>query len=490
MNEHYLNIEFDPARTLQDQIREHLVALILTGCLPIDEPLPSSRRLADTLGVSRNTVVLIYEKLVEAGYLVSRERRGYFVASLYHEPDALRTDIEHASPAGGPLWSSRFLKKPSEERNIVKPNNWNSFDYPFIYGQIDPEFFPIEQWRECSRKTLSGPESKDWIHDRIDSDDPMLIEQLRTRLLPKRGIYAKPSEILITIGTTNALFMIANLLCNPSVKVGLEDPGYRDARNIFSQFDSQLHLQPVDEHGIIVDERLHDCDYIFLTPSHQVPTGAELSAQRRSALMEMAREQDIVLIEDDYDAEINTQAAPMPALKAHDPDNRVIYIGSLSKAISPGLRVGFMVADEELISEMRALRRLMYRHYPSNNQRQVALFLSLGHYDAYLRKIRTLYASKLRRMQRAIDRYLPDMYTVPISGGATAIWLQVPGAIDTEVLSWQAARRSILIEPGAIHFLGEDPPHNFLRLGFSAIAGHKIEPGIEALYHTIQQYRR
>ncbi len=488
MNEHYLKVDFEPGRTLQDQIRERLVATILSGHLPVDEPMPSSRRLAEQLGVSRNTIVLIYESMVDAGYLVPMKRRGYFIAPAFHNPEEICTDVVRNESAGVPNWRDRFRRRPSEERAIIKPNNWRAFEYPFIYGQVQHEFFPIEQWRECARKSLSGSGGKDWIHDSVDSDDAALVEQVRTRLLPKRGIYAEPNEILITIGTQNSLYLLANLLCDRSTRVALENPGFRDAHSIFKMFDADIHLQPVDEEGLVVDERLQACDYIYVTPSHQVPTGAELSVPRRRELMALASEHDAILIEDDYDADINMQENPVPALKAYDQDKRVIYMGSLSKSISPGLRIGFMVADETLIAEARALRRLMYRHPAANNQRQAALFLAQGHYDAYLRKIRELYSNKLVRMQAAVERYLPDMMTVPVSSGASSIWLRARKEVDTEELSWMAAREGVLIEPGAVHCLGDNPPKNYFRLGFSAIATHKIEAGIELLSHTLDQY--
>ncbi|MBP0047592.1 PLP-dependent aminotransferase family protein [Marinobacterium sp. AK62] len=488
MNEHYLKIDFEPGRTLQDQIRERLVATILSGHMPVDEPMPSSRRLAQQLGVSRNTVVLIYEQLVDAGYLVPKCRRGYFIAPAFHQAEELCTELVPDDSSDAPDWSTRFRHRPSEEQAIVKPNNWRAFEFPFIYGQVQHEFFPIEQWRDCARKSMSGMSDRDWIHDSVDSDDAVLVEQIRTRLLPKRGIYAEANEILVTIGTQNSLYLLANLLLGRKTRVALENPGFRDARNIFKTFGAQLHLQPVDEEGILVDDRLNSCDYIYVTPSHQVPTGAELSTARRRALMQLASEQDCILIEDDYDADINMQLKPVPALKAHDRDKRVIYMGSLSKSISPGLRLGFMVADETLIAEARALRRLMYRHPPANNQRQAALFLAQGHYDTYLRKIRELYSSKLERMQSAIERHLPGMNTVPVSSGASSIWLEAPEGVDTEALSWAAAREGVLIEPGAVHFLNAEPPRNYFRLGFSAIAAHKIEPGIERLSRSLDRF--
>ncbi len=488
MHEQLFHIQLDPDRTLQDQIREHLVNLILSGRLPVDHPLPSSRSMSQTLGVSRNTIVLIYESLVDSGYIESRARKGFFITEGFQQPDTINTQVDQESSAL-PDWSARFKKHPGDEQNIVKPNDWQDFEYPFIYGQIQRNFFPLEQWRDSVRKSMSSKWNKYWVDDMVDHDDPLLIEQIRTRLLPRRGIYVEPNEILITIGTQNSLYLLANLLCNPSTTMGMENPGFREALNIFSLFDSKIHNQPVDEDGIVLDEGLHDCDYLYITPSNQVPTGAELSESRRRDLLKMAVEKDFVIIEDDYDAEINMKANPQPALKAQDKDNRVIYIASMSKSISPGLRMGFMVADEELIAEMRSLRRLMYRHPPMNNQRHLALFLSLGYYDTYLKKLRVINASKLKRMVEAVNIHLPEMKTYDsIIQGATSLWLAADEQVNTEEVAWLAARNSILIEPGAVHFTSETAPQNFFRLGFSAIETHKIEPGILALKKVFEQF--
>lgn len=485
MAEQLLNIDFDATRTLQDQIKEHMINLILGGFLPIREPLPSSRKLSGLLGVSRNTISLIYESLLDSGYLISEPRKGYFIAPQYHRTEQLRTILAPEDTSDFPEWERRFRKNPSQDTNIIKPNDWSSFEYPFIYGQIQNDFFPMREWRQCSRKALSGSWAHYWINDQIDTDDPMLVEQLRTQILPRRGIYAEASEILITIGTQNSLYLLANLLMDSSTVVGLENPGFRDAYNIFSNFNADVRLYDVDHDGLQMSEQLHDCHYLYLTPSHQVPTGVELSLDRKRTLLEKARTHDIVLIEDDYDSEINVHSNPAPALKAMDSDHRVVYTGSLSKSISPGIRLGYLVADEELISEIRALRRLMYRHTPTINQRQVALFLSQGYYDAYLRKIRDLYSHKEKRMYEALRHYMPGMMTTPLSQGASSVWLEADPGINTEQLSWRASKQSILIEPGATHFLNESPPQNYFRLGFSAIATHKIEPGIAALSQLV-----
>ncbi len=491
MSEQLIHIEFDPERTLRDQVHEHLVSMILAGKFPSDSALPSSRNMAKMLGVSRNTVMQTYDDLVDLDYLISKPRLGYFVNTSRQEQDLVNqiaADLDHQCVD----WDARFKTQPGNRRNIVKPSNWAQFEFPFLYGQTETRLFPERSWRECGMKANSSYTDKYWAHDWVDGDDPMLIEQLRGKILPRRGIYASDNDILVTIGTQNSLYLIANLLMSAETKVGLEDPGFPDAKNIFSTFNADLHYFQVDDEGLVLNEdtipRLAQLDYLYLTPSHQVPTGAVMSPTRRKHLLELAEKYDIVLIEDDYDVEINLQNEAQPALSALDSQNRVIYIGSMSKAIAPGIRLGFMVANEELITEARALRRLMYRHAPIHNQRQLALFFRQGYYDTYLRKIREHYADKQRMMIAAIAEYLPSMAMLTNSVGATSIWLRAPESINTEKLAWRAAKHGILIEPGAIHF--SDPqsaPKHYMRLGFGAIPIEKIEPGIAALGQLIEQ---
>ena len=180
------------------------------------------------------------------------------------------------------------------------------------------------------------------------------------------------------MGAQHGLFLLATLLMDGGTTVGLENPGYVDARNIFASREARLKALAVDHGGLVVGRRLHGCDYLYVTPSHQSPTTVTMPLERRLALLEQAAKRNIVIIEDDYEFETNYVNEPCPALKSLDDNSRVIYVGSLSKTLFPGLRLGFMVGPKELIVQARALRRLMVRHAPNNNQRTAALFLSLG----------------------------------------------------------------------------------------------------------------
>ena len=484
MRDQLFHLEARSGATLQTQLRQMLVAAIRDGQLPPGSALPSCRKLADTLAVARNTVALAYQDLVEEGFLISRQRSGYFVSQ---EIDPAR--LSPAPKAGGPSmpqpdWFSRLRNRPSTQRNIVKPRNWQDFKYPFIYGQFDPALFPIADWRECSRQALSLPAVREWASDSFTDDDPQLIEQIRTLLLPRRGVFVQSDEILLTVGAQHAIYLLATLLIDERTTVGMEDPGYADARNIFLLRTSRLTGLPVDKDGMMDSPALSACNYVHVTPSHQFPTTVTMSLARRQALLERAEREDFVFIEDDYEAEINHTGRPTPALKSLDRHGRVIFVGSLSKTLAPGLRIGYLVGARELIAEARALRRLMLRHPPANNQRTTALFLSRGHYDSLLRREGQSLKQRWAAMQAALARHLTRCSFVPTSGG-TAFWVEGPPALDAQLLEKNAADAGIVIETGDVHFLSDHGPKNFFRLGFSSIALERIEPGIKLLAQVI-----
>jgi len=475
--------------SIQSQIREMLVSAILDGQLPSGMPLPSSRKMARTLGVSRNTVVLTYQGLVDDGYLTSRERSGFYV-----NPEILEGRADDVSRTTRPPkveaidWRRRFKLAPSEKRGVEKPLDWQSYKYPFISNQVDQNLFPIAAWRECTRQAMGKKGMDAWTSDTSGSDDPMLIEQIKTRLLPRRGILADENEILITLGAQNALYLLASLLVRRDTRIAVEDPGYPDARNILGLKTDNLVPIAVDADGLPVDQRLDRCDYVYVTPSHQSPTTRTMPFERREALLKRASAKDFVIFEDDYESETNYASAPTPALKSLDTDGRVVYVGSLSKTLFPGLRLGYLVASKELVDELRALRLLMLRHTPNNNQRTVAIFLALGHHDTLIHRLHRHYRARWEAMAAALDRYLPGAAEAPTFGG-TSFWVHGPDGLDADLLAREALAAGVVMEPGSVHFAAERAPKNFFRLGISSIAVDKIDPGIRILGELIDGHR-
>ncbi len=393
---------------------------------------------------------------------------------------------EGASQAGDSVWQARLARHPAAERNIVKPRDWLRYPYPFIYGQFDPTLFPTNDWRECARSALSVTEIHNWARDLVDGDDSELVDQLRLHVLPRRGIWVSPDEIIITIGAQQALFMLADLLVTPETRVGIEDPGYPDARNIFGLRTRRVVPLPVDDGGLVCGEALAGVDLVMVTAASHCPTTAPMGTQRREELLRQAEARDILIVEDDYEGDLVSEAGGLQSLKAADRGGRVLYIGSLSKSLAPGLRLGYVVAPAPVVRELRALRRLMLRHPPLNNQRAAALFLSLGHYRAHLRRIAVGLGRRADVLTAALARHLPDHRGHGVSGGSS-LWVQGPTSLDAGRLARAAAGRGVLIEPGEIFFAGPDAPRNFYRLGFGSIPAERIEPGIAALAQAARE---
>ena len=476
--------------TLQGQIREMLVSAILDGQLRPDAPVPSSRELATELGVGRITVVLAYQQLADEGYLVSRERKGHFVSpALLGQRMQARTPADNGHQSPSIAWTQRLRQHPSTQRSIVKPANWQKSPYPFLYGQFDESLFPTAAWRECCLKALSVLDIRDWAPDQITRDDESLVEQICTRVLPRRGVWATSDQLIITVGAQHALYMVADLLMRSSTRVGIEDPCYPDARNIFASRTTQISPLPVDDNGLIVDDRLHGIDYLYTTPSHQCPTGVTMPLHRREELLRLADASDLVIIEDDFESENNFAGNPIPALKSLDRSERVIYIGSLSKSMAPGLRIGYIVAAPALITELRALRRLMIRHPSSFIQRSLSLFISLGHNDAHLKRLAQAQKERGALLLDALARHAPQCKVTPFGGGGSC-WVQLPDNVPAPELAERAAERGVLIEPGDVFFQAEQSTAHFIRLGFQSIRSRVIDEGIAALAAVIADMQK
>ena len=479
MRDALYHLERSKPASLQAQIREILVEAIRMGQLKPGDPVPSTRAMASRLSVSRNTVTLAYQALVSDGFLASRERSGFYVDPTAVDGMALRPERAQRSE-GGIDWGPRLAKNPGSQRNLTKPEDWHNYKYPFLYGQVDSEIFPIAEWRDCVRQAMGKRWIDAWTEDRFAADDPLLVEEIARRLLPLRGISAQPDEILITLGAQNALYLIAAMLVQQGTTVAIEEPGYPDMRNIFALRTDRIRKVPIGPDGMLFDDHMEGVDLLFTTPSHQFPTTVTMPLARRKALLDEAHDRDVVIIEDDYEFETNYTGTPRPALKSLDKDGRVIYVGSLSKSLMPGLRLGFIVADRVLIEEMRALRRLMLRHPPGNNQRAAALFLANGHFDVLVRRIHRVYRERWEVMNAAIGEHLPGWGEQPGFGGSS-YWLQGPEGMDSRELAGQALDRGVVIEPGDAFFCDPQDGARFMRLGFSSIPAARIPEGISIL---------
>ena len=472
--------------SLQHRIRQMVAEGILSGRLRAGERMPSSRKLAAHLGVSRITVTLAYSELVADDFLYSEGRSGYFVSPTAPQPTAPSKRPDEVQVD----WPRLLGHRPAaEDLNRGKPRNWRDYRFPFIYGQADPSLFDHANWRLCMIQSLGLRDFDRMTDDQFEQDDPGLVEYIARHSLPRRGILARPEEILVTLGAQNALWLAAQLLLNQRRAAVIEEPGYPGLRAILTQTRSRLVPVPVGAQGLIATDLPDDLDVLFCTPSHHCPTGATMPLEERQALLSTAEARDFLIVEDDYEFEIAQGRAPLPALKSLDRSGRVIHIGSFSKSLFPGLRLGFMVGPAPFIAEARGLRGTILRHPPGLLQRAAARFLSLGHYDVMLRRLSRSFAARREVMLAAI-RAEGLIIAGARDDGGSSLWMRTPEGVSATALAERLRGESVLIERGLPFFGAQNAPDCFYRIAYSSIPSERIPEGIARIARATQALAR
>ncbi len=472
---------------LRDQVQSEIARLITTGALRSGTRLPSCRKLAGELNISVNTVLGAYSRLCDDNLIEARARSGYFICDDLRIP--LKRVADPAQTEAPP--QANFVARitphrlPSKFSYILRPPNCQDYEYPFVCNQIDIQRFPITEWRECTRMAMNRRDLGIWSGDNQYWDSQELLDQICHRLLPRRGITADSENVLVTVGAQQALYLIASLLRGPGRVVAMEDPGYPDARNIFEQLFDEVRFIPVDEEGLIVDERLEGCDLVYLTPNRQFPTTVSLSPTRRASLLEVAEKQDLLIIEDDYESDVDFRVNPPLPLYQSNRTGRVVYISSLSKSLAPGLRLGFLVAPPDLVTELRALRGMMIRHPPLVLQHAAALFLRFGHYDALCSRLHGAYERRWTIANRILQSDFSDFGIQGEVGGTNFMLTDPAKRWPASDIVRNALNAGLVIESVAPCFFDTNTDNFSFRVGFSAVQTVRIEPGLRILRKVI-----
>ncbi|MDE0056134.1 MAG: PLP-dependent aminotransferase family protein [Gammaproteobacteria bacterium] len=484
MYENIIEIDRDARESLQQQIRRQIAIGIVNRQFPLSSPLPSVRRLARDLGVSVTTVSLAYAGLKQDGFVRSRRRAGYFVdrralADPAHA-DLAQSEVRDVGSARMD-YAAHFRGRSFDVRRVVKPPDCLvRYRYPFVCGLIDPAMFPISSWRECVRDSVNVVEVGNWATDYSATDDPMLVEQVIERVLSRRGIAAHPDEVLMTVGGQQALYLALKLLLQRGETFGVEDPGYPDMVNMARFEGMRVVRLPVDSGGLVLSAAAARCKCLYVTPSHQFPTTVTMPTERKLELLRLTRANGQFVIEDDYEADVSFNRTPPRALKSLDAWGNVVYVGSLSKSLLPGLRVGYLVADRDFVREARALRHHILRHPPVNNQRCVALFIARGYYDRFVAKLTTVYRERCDILHECLERRLPGAAVKPEYGGAI-VWVRLPEDADADVLRETVEADGVFFEAGGFTFADERRNRNHMRLGYSVIGRRLIPEGVDRI---------
>ena len=434
---------------LEDRLRE----LVRDGTLPSRARLPSSRALANDLEVSRRLVVDAYAQLLAEGYLVARPGAGTYVAGTAGVADGV--------PTQPPLQPLRF---------------------DFFPGSPDLASFPRALWLRMLRDVLrSAPTSAFAYPDGRGAHE--LRRALAAYLRRVRGVVAEPDSIVVCAGATQGLALLGRALARAGTgSIAVEDPGLPPHRAVLSYAGLQVHGAPVDEEGVEV--RALTAPAVLTTPAHQCPTGVVLSPSRRAALLEWARAGGLV-IEDDYDAEFRYDRAPLAALQGLAPD-RVVYLGTVSKTLAPGLRLGWLVLPASLIDGVVEAKLLDDLGSSTIEQLALARLIETAAYDRHLRKARRRNRARRDALIAAVANSLPQARISGISAGLHAL-VRLPRTFDAQRLLVQAAKRSVGVYPLTLHLI--DPPRetDALVLGYANLSEPAIAEGVRRLAEALDE---
>lgn len=443
--------------------------MILNGDLKSGEQLPSTRDLASDLHISRGTAVTALELLIAEGLLVARQGSGTFISD----------DCVLDSPV---LTQAKLLPA---RRLKVKPDIDPAFSGPLNFQACRPstEAFPQIAWRQAAAYAASRMPTSEYGDPRGELELRIAISSYLRRT---RGFKADPDEIIITNGAIQAMHILARLYLTENDSVAFEDPGYPLARQVFAMTGASILPVDVDEHGLMVDALPDNGDklkFVYVTPSHQFPTGERLSLSRRKQLLEWAAKNDVLILEDDYDGEFRYDVPPLPPMAAMSANGYVVYFGTFSKTMFPGLRLGFAVAPSELIAEMAAYRSTT--DYQTNALTQLALarFIDKGDFEKHVQRMRRIYAKKRACLSQAIQSSkLPGKLTGTDSGINAMIKLD-PGLRASEI-SQRALKAGVNVTP-IDRYRYNNTLDDALVLGYGGLSTEQIQTGIDTLAHVI-----
>ncbi len=455
------------------QIYLQVRSAILSGKFRPGTKLPSTRELSVQLGVSRSAVVSSFEQLLAEGYASARKGAGTYIASDLPEPfGAIHDHRKRQIPVG------KITTSAPDLGDFVDVTT-QSDERPFNLGRTLIDARTAELWRKLSARTL-----RSFGRHHLGYADPHGMLELRKcvcdYLQAARAVRCEPEQVIITAGTQQALDIVIRVLHGPDDEVWIEDPGYSLTRLALVAAGAKVRPIPVDQYGINVAEgirRAPRARAVFITPSHQFPKGVVLSMARRLELLAWARESGAWIVEDDYASEFRYGGRPLAALQGLDEAERVIYTGTLNKALFPGLRLGYAVVPLSLMRSFVTARYLMDRQPSGLCQAVVALFMEEGHFAAHIRRMRELYRGQRDALVNAIRRRLADDLTVdPPDQGMHLVAYTRRGLSDVTIE--RAAREQGVIVRAMSRLYVEAPPRSALMLGFSGYPRQTIAPAI------------
>jgi GntR family transcriptional regulator/MocR family aminotransferase len=486
-----ISIDASSATTLHSQIAAQLRALILDRRLAPGAPVPATRDLGRQLRVSRNTVTAAYEELISEGYLYTERAVGTFVCKTL--PDTLigRTQA-HAEHRSGSLHRAMNLPLPYGGRGLTGLHRPSAprLIADFVFGRSDARNFPERIWRKLIVECLGGAAER--MSEYVDpAGIPELRQLITSRLGPTRGMVASVEQVLLVAGFQQGIDLVAHLFVGTHTPVVMEAPSYRGAAFLFESYGAHIIPVPVDQHGIDVS-RLPESrvKLVYVTPSHQFPTGVTMPLHRRLALLEWAAKAGAWILEVDYDGDYRYDGAPLPSLQSLDRNGCVIYLNSFSRSIGPGLRIGYMVVPRDLMRTAVTIKSLMDNGLAWLEQAALAQFVRDGSFDTHLRRL--LHANESRRdaLVTALRTHLPGTRVSGADAGTHVLLTLPPEAPTASAVQQAALALGVGVQPLAdspawfVEHL--DNADRCLLLGYTHLTEAQIEQGIAGLGRAVR----
>lgn len=467
-------------RRVYDLLRSH----IADGTLPTGAKVPSTRALAADLGVSRTTVTGAYEQLASEGFLITSAGRVARIASAPPTSPATRVASKRRSKPAPAL--SNFGHRVA---SIAMPalSRAEPAAIDFAYGAVASSDFPAQIWRRAYQAELLRHQHS--LYYASPEGDASLRRSLQGYLRRARGLVCDAEQILVVHGSQQGIDLCARLLLDPGDAFVFEDPGYLMARRSFEATGADLLAVPVDAQGLDTtclpsDDRAR---LAYVTPSHQFPLGGVLPVGRRIELLQWAKRHRAWIVEDDYDGEFRYGQRPIDALQSMDGDGRVIYLGTFSKALSPQLRIGYLVVPSELVAVFRQAKRLTDRHAPLLEQRVLASLINSGAYERHVRRVRRKNERRRAALLEAVGRYLPGDATVAgtAAGLHVVLWLPFLRPRDEPAVVAAALGKGVGVYPVSPLFASSTHRMQHratgLILGYASLTPEQIDRGIRIL---------
>jgi len=464
------------------QVYMQIRSAILAGALRPGTKLPSTRDLADQLAVSRSAIVSAYEQLLAEGYTSGKIGSGTYISA-------------EIPAAMGPR--SPKAKQPAPVRRAAAPQTAfdtdlldatkRNDDRPFNLGRTLLDARTVDVWRKLSLRTVR---SISRIH--LGYSDPRGLPELRRSiceyLQAARSVRCDPDQVVITGGTQQAIDIVIRVLLGPEKQVWIEDPGYPLTRQALVAAGVQVRPIRVDAQGIDVRAGIKaaaKARAVFITPSHQFPTGVVLSMGRRLELLDWAQQNDAWIVEDDYASEFRYSGRPLASLQGLDDTGRVIYIGTLNKALFPGLRLGYAVVPHALLKPFIAARYLMDRHSSTLDQAVVASFMSEGHFASHIRRIRLLYHEQRDALASALKRHLRDELTAVVPDQGMHLVAYTRKGLSDVSLERAATQNGVIVKAMSRLYVAA-PAKSALMFGFSGYPRPAIAPAVARLARSVR----